>query len=515
VTSFRLTALALLCAAALPAGGQNPSPTRPRSLAEDLQLFSQVLNQIRVNHPDSVDTHALLMAAIEGMVQAADPHSFVIPAVRFEPQRYQEWLDGKLYPVQVSFAYVYGAPLVAAVTPGTRAARQDILVGDELIEIDGKPVQARSAQELSYTLAGAKGSSVNLKFERRRADGSVVQVERVVPRERSDEGTDVPVAMMLDSATGYVRVTTFEGARVADDLKDRIGKLEHAGMQRLVLDLRDNGGGRVDQASDIAGAFLPSGTLVYTISSPKRDLIDTGRVKRWWGSERKYPLNVMVNRGTASASELLAGALQDHDRATIVGHISFGKALVMMPVFLSDGSYMLLVVGRVSTPCGRVIQRDYRGLTAHHYFRLAGTVMDTVGRPTCKSDNGRILYGGGGIVPDVLLPDRNRPAWQSRLDETDVLLAWSGGYQSAHAAQLTDLNVYSQTQLPAEAVADLRTFAATRGVEIPTDSASTAILETVARRSVAYAKWGEAGFYAVLARTDPEVAAAAKSFPSR
>jgi len=497
-----------------PGAGQSTGrPIRPRTLGEDLQLFSQVLNQIRVNHPDSIDTHALLMSAIEGLVQAADPHSFVIPAVRLDSARRAAWLDGKLYPVLVDFRYIRGAPLVAAVTPGSRAARLDILVGDELIEIAGAPVQARSPDELVYTLAGRKGTAVQLRFERRRADGSLIQIERNVPREPPDEVTAVPTALMLDAVTGYVRVTSFVGGRVAEDLKSRIDALMRTGMQRLVLDLRDNGGGRIDQAADIAGAFLPSGTVLYTIASPKRELIDTGRVKRsFWRSELAFPLVVMVNAGTASASELVAGALQDHDRAILVGHITFGKALVMQTVPLADGSVMTLVVGRISTPCGRVIQREYRGMTGRHYLRTAGEAVDTSGRPSCRTARGRTLYGGGGIVPDVVLPEEAIPAWLSRLAERGSLLTWSGGYVSAHASDLQDSELFAMSPVPQAAMIDFRASATTLGVVIPNDSATDALVERTLRRSIAYAKWGDQGYHAVVAHTDPEVAAAARAF---
>lgn len=513
---MKTRALFLCCWAAASVVAQQPQgkPLRQRTLAEDLQLFSQVLNQIRVNHPDSVDAHALLMSAVEGMVQAADPHSFVIPAVRLDSARRRAWLERKLYPVLIDFRFFQGAPLVVAVTPGSRAARLDILVGDELTEIDGVPVSANSTEELSYTLAGQKGSSVKLGFERRRADGSVVAIERVVPRERSDDVTAVPVAVKLDAKTGYVRITTFSNDKVADDLNGQIERLEKEGIDRLVLDLRDNGGGLVDQAASVAGAFLPRGTLVYTIASPKRELVDTGRVKRsFWRSERKYPLVVMVNEGSASASELLAGALQDNDRARVVGHTSFGKALVMQTVPLSDGSLMVLVIGKVSTPCGRVVQRDYRGFTQRHYLRTAGAAKDTVGRPSCTTPGGRKLYGGGGIVPDVILPERTIPAWLNHLAESDVLLTWSGGYVSSHAAALTSLDQFAPSAMPAEAIADVRAFATTRGVALPTDSTASALLERAMRRSVAYAKWGDEGVYRVVTLTDPEIAAAVRAFP--
>ena len=221
-----------------------------RSAYEDLQMFGQVLNQIRVNHPDSVDMHELFMAAVRGMVHAADPHSYVITAMRLEPGKEEALRDGELHP---------GADLLRV--RGRRArggergrghgrrAQLDILAGDELLAIDGAPVTATSADELEIVLAGPKKSTVALTFERRRS-GRHARAARARGDAASGSTTRaaVPVAMMLDSSTGYVRVTTFMGERVADDLHAALERLEQAGMKRLVLDLRDNGGGSVREA---------------------------------------------------------------------------------------------------------------------------------------------------------------------------------------------------------------------------------------------------------------------------
>ena len=509
--------LALACAgvssgALAQSASGSASPLRPRSAYEDLQLFGQVLNQIRVNHPDSIDAHELFMAAVHGMITAADPHSYVIPAVRLEEGKQEAYNAGKLYPVPISFAFVGGAPVVVSVASGTAARQQDILPGDELVSINGASVTAQSAEELDIMLSGAKKSSVRLAFERRRDDGSLVTLEREVKRERSDEATAVPVAVLMDSGTGYVRVTTFVGERVADDLHAALDRLEKAGLRRLVLDLRDNGGGSVAEAAHVAGEFLPRGTIVYTSDGRKQEIIDTGRVKRsFWRSERKYPIVVMVNAGTASASELVAGALQDHDRALIAGRPTFGKSLLMRGFPMSDGSVLVLVVGHVRTPCGRVVQRQYRSITRREYYRMARTERDTTGRPSCKTDAGRTVYGGGGIFPDLPLADRApAPRWQNRLYEQELPLAWSGGYVGAHAAILASLDVFVSRELPDAALADFRAFAAKQGVVVPADG--DALLQDVLLRSIAYARWGDEGAYRVSANRDVAVRQAIAGF---
>ena len=499
------------------AGAQSTDSARPirtRTAAEDLQMFSQVLNQIRVNHPDSVDTHRLLMAAVEGMVQAADPHSYVIPALRLDPAREAAWEKGKLIPIPVAFRYVGGDPVVVSVTPGSRASELDILPGDELIAVDHKPVAATSANELEVSLAGANGSPVVLTFERRRMDGSIAHLDRVVQRERVEDESAVPSAFMLDERTGYVRITNFLNDRVADDLHDALGKLEGQGMKRLVLDVRDNPGGRVDQAAKIAGEFLPKGAIVYTSTGEKREMIDTSRVSRsFWRSERRYPIVLMTNAGTASAAELLAGALQDHDRAVVIGRPTFGKALIMRGFPLADGSIIELVVGHLRTPCGRVVQRQYRSITTREYYRLARADRDTAGRPSCRTDGGRVAYGGGGIYPDLVVDEPDAPMWLARLGEDNIVLKWIGGYVSANPAAFASLDKLAQEKsIGSGATADFRKFAASQGVNIPQTPDADAILERALTQATARAKFGDAGFYGMTAVLDPEVQTARKAF---
>ncbi len=507
-----LVAVLLSCAAA--AGAQTPaSPVVKRTAYEDLQMFGQVLNQIRVNHPDSVDAHELFMAAIEGMIHAADPHSYVIQNIRLEPGKEQAYRERKLVPVPITFAYVGGAPVVVSVAAGSAARQLDILPGDELIAADGAPVTALSAEELDIVLAGKKGAAANLSFERRRSDGSIVRLERAVKREFVDEATAVPVATMLDSVTGYTRVTTFVGEKVADDLHSALERLEKQGMKRLVLDLRNNGGGSVAEAARVAGEFLPRGAVVYSSSGRKEEITDTGRVQRsFWRSERRYPMVVMVNSGSASASELVAGALQDHDRAIIAGRPTFGKSLLMRGFPMSDGSVLVLVIGQVKTPCGRVVQRQYRTISRREYYRQARAERDTAGRPSCKTDAGRTVYGGGGIYPDLLFAEAPAvPRWLVRVEEQQLVMSWSGSYVDANGASLGTLDAFvAAGQLPAASLADFRAYAAKQGVEIPADG--DALLQTELREGIAYAKWGSEGAYRVSVSLDREIRQAMAGF---
>jgi carboxyl-terminal processing protease len=506
-------ALALASAAEAQQGGSGA--TRQRTAYEDLQMFSQVLNQIRVNHPDSVDTHRLFMAAVQGMVQAADPHSYVVPRARLSPDREQALRQGRLHPVPVEFRYVRGTPVVVAVAPGTAAARQDILRGDVLVSVDGAPVLAESATELDVFLAGQRGSSVRLGLERERSDGSRTTLERIVRRERGDEETPVPVAILLDGGTGYVRVTTFSSERAADDLAAALRRLEQGGMQRLLLDLRDNGGGLVAEATKVAGNFLPAGATVYTARGRKPEVNDSVVVRRsFWRRERQYPIVVLVNEGTASASELVAGALQDHDRALVVGRPTFGKALVMQGFPLSDGSMVMLTIGHLRTPCGRVVQRQYRDVRAADYYRMSRAERDTVGRESCRTVGGRTVYGGGGIYPDVLLPEEEgEPVWLARLAEEGVHTRWIGGYLTDHAAAFPSADALAASpRLPEDALAAFRGFARQAGHPVPEGADADRRLERMLLPEIAGTRWGSAGYYRVLVALDDRIRRAVDEF---
>jgi carboxyl-terminal processing protease len=513
---MRPRAWAAAAALSFAASSLSAQVTRPRSTYEDLQMFSQVLNQIRVNHPDSIESHEMFMAAVEGMVRAADPHSYVIRAERLSPEKQREYRAGRLHPVPIEFRYVGDQPVVASVAPGTAAARQDILPGDVLVAADGQPVTATSAFELDIALAGARNSTVRLRLERERADGSLVELERAVKRERAEEGTAVPAAFMLDAQTGYVRVTTFANEKAAEDLHAALGTLERAGMQRLVIDLRANGGGMVDEAARVASEFLPDNAVIYHSEGRKAELAKTVRVNHSFlrPGGRVYPLLLLVDEGTASASEIVAGALQDHDRALIVGRPTFGKSLLMQGFPMTDGSVIVLVIGHVNTPCGRVIQRQYRGIGRREYYRLAHAARDTAGRPSCRTDRGRTVYGGGGIYPDVVLEQpANAPPWLARLQEQDVVTRWINTWLAAHPELGTVEALSANPVLPAGALADFRAFAARQGLPAPDGAEADARLTRELLLELAGTKWGPPGYYRLAAVLDPQVRQAVAQFP--
>ncbi|HET7038258.1 MAG TPA: S41 family peptidase, partial [Gemmatimonadales bacterium] len=318
---------------------------------------------------------------------------------------------GELGTVGLELEDVDGVPTVLAVAPDGPADRKGVAAGDRLLAIDDSAVAGRDAPSLELRLAGRPGSGVRLRLERgprlepRRYQ---VTVRRAVLRARS-----VGLTGMADSATGYAWLAQFN-PDAPDELERAINRLRRSGARQLILDLRGNPGGSVDAAVEIASLFLPRNTLVFRTRG-RRSQADEDYVTRRDGKLDDLPLVVLIDERSASASEALAGSLQDHDRALLVGRRSFGKALVQSPFALPAGDVVWLTIGRVLTPSGRFIQRRYEGLRVEQYFDLAGrsgAATDTA--EVFHTDRGRPVRGGGGIRPDVEVPALPPlPAWHA------------------------------------------------------------------------------------------------------
>lgn len=483
-----------------------------RSNYEELQTFSAVLNHIRVNYVDTVQYGALVRAAIDGVLRALDPHS------RFESRenvaRAGALARGELGTVGIALEQVDGVPVVLAVVRDGPADRKGIAPGDRLLAIDDSSVAGEDAEALELRLAGKSGSKVRLALER----GPRLEPRRYEVTVKRDDVHHRSVGMeyLLDATTGYVWLAEF-GAKAPDELERAINQLRRRGAGRLVLDLRGNPGGSVLAAVEIASLFLPRNTLVFRTRGRKSQ-VDEDFVTKKDGRFDDLPLVVLIDERSASASEALAGSLQDHDRAVLVGRRSFGKALMQMPFALPAGDVVWLTVGRVLTPSGRFIQRRYQGLRVEQYYGFAGrsgAEEDTA--EVFRTARGREVRGGGGIRPDVgVLPREPLPAWHAIAADSgfEEAVADSVAYTLPSATAARAEWAGAADRWRSEVVAPFLARARGRlNVAAQLDSVQEDRLARRLAARVAEVRWGPEARDELLLRHDPVVALGVAQFP--
>lgn len=407
------------------------------------KMFIQqsILTYARSEYVDSISMEDLMDGAIEGMVEKLDPHSSYMP-----PQQandFAERIQGGFAGIGITFTMVDNKITVIDVVEGGPSEAAGLKSRDKILRIEGKDARGLSQDAIRDRLRGAPGTRVTVAVER---PGQDKPIETVITRNWV-EMSSVSHAYMLDGGTGYIALTRFS-VKSREEVERALTRLKSKGMESLVLDLRNNSGGVLDAAVGVVNLFLRDGTIVYTQGRKK-----AGNYTWKASGEAPYPdlpLIVMVNHGSASASEIVAGALQDHDRALIVGQTSFGKGLVMNPIRLqgpdkqNPGKYLslgtlMLSVSRYYTPSGRLIQRPYTG-TRDQYIEEGYDDVDfnaadssKAGKPVFRTDLGRNVYGGGGITPDVNLePLRRLNPLERALRGTNFCFEFADEYLLRH-----------------------------------------------------------------------------------
>jgi len=511
-TSALIGALLLASVMSLrPLSAQQADTARERSPYEQLQLFSSVLNHIRVNYMDSVTYRELVRAAIEGMLHALDPHSSFLSRRDWERRSALE--RGDLPGVGVAVEQEDSVITVLDVVPGSPAAKAGIQPGDRVAAIDDTVVAQLKIADVALRLAGSEGSTVRVRLER----GMRLEPETlsVVLTRRALKLPIVWVSLLPDHVTGYARLAWF-GPKAGDELQDAIRGLRERGAQQLMLDLRDNPGGLMDAAVDIASGFFPKGTVIFRTKGRKADTTKDFVTERN-GAFSRLPLIVLLNERSASAAEALAGSLQDHDRALIVGRRSFGKALVQGPFLLQPaGDVVMLTIARVVTPSGRVIQRRYRSLGYEQYESFAGksgAAEDTV--QVFKTDHGREVRGGGGIAPDVSLPPpRDLPVWWSVAAASgfDFAVADSVAATLPATPAARDQWLSEPARWSGLLEAFLRRVRTRLDVSAQTDSALSARISLALASRVVAVRWPSNGVNELWIRNDPDIRAALPYF---
>ena len=370
--------------------------------------LSNLLHIIDDQYVDSVNIDSLVEKAIPQILAELDPHSVYISAK--DVQLATDDLKGSFSGVGIEFIIRDDTIRVQNVIKDGPANRAGLLAGDKIVSINGKPFVGKivTNEEAMHRLKGPKDSKVLIGVKRFGEKG--VKVFTVT---RGDISVNsVSACYMINDTTGYIRVKSF-GERTYAEMLSALQTLNIEGADHLIIDLRDNGGGILEAAVQMANEFLPKNRLiVYTQGrkSPRAEYRSNGK-----GSYQHIPMVVLINEGTASAAEIFAGAMQDNDRATIVGRRSFGKGLVQQQIQFPDGSMIRLTVARYYTPSGRCIQKpfkpgdnaDYENDLLARYRHGEFFSQDSIKHvgPAYHTHNGRTVYGGGGITPDIFVPE--------------------------------------------------------------------------------------------------------------
>ena len=370
--------------------------------------LSNLLHIIDDQYVDSVNIDSLVEKAIPQILAELDPHSVYISAK--DVQLATDDLKGSFSGVGIEFIIRDDTIRVQNVIKDGPANRAGLLAGDKIVSINGKPFVGKivTNEEAMHRLKGPKDSKVLIGVKRFGEKG--VKVFTVTRGDISVKS--VSACYMINDTTGYIRVKSF-GERTYAEMLSALQTLNIEGADHLIIDLRDNGGGILEAAVQMANEFLPKNRLiVYTQGrkSPRAEYRSNGK-----GSYQHIPMVVLINEGTASAAEIFAGAMQDNDRATIVGRRSFGKGLVQQQIQFPDGSMIRLTVARYYTPSGRCIQKpfkpgdnaDYENDLLSRYRHGEFFSQDSIKHvgPAYHTHNGRTVYGGGGITPDIFVPE--------------------------------------------------------------------------------------------------------------
>ena len=423
-------------------------------LKDKIVVMQQIISYVDHFYFDIVDMDKIMDGAFHGLMEELDPHSTYIPAK--EQENIEELFRGNFQGIGIEFDILHGYITVISPVPDSPSDHVGLQSGDRIIAINGDDAYKITKDKVIKTLRGKKGTPVDVTIQR---IGLKDPFDVTIIRD------DIPIysvgaATMIDNETGYILLRRFS-ATTNKEVKKAIEKLDKLNFKKLIFDLRGNSGGYLEQAAAVSNIFISTrDTLVYTkgkISDANQAFISDPKKGR-----NDFSLIVLINRGSASASEIVSGAVQDLDRGLIVGETSFGKGLVQRQLPLEGGSAIRITMARYYTPSGRLIQRPYKegdDLTYYKelYAKDRETKLDSLKqlRPKYKTRQGRTVYGGGGITPDIYIP------YKSKLTkETQKLLRnperpifnFSSTYATANNLGIKDFNSFKQKWQVSQAV---------------------------------------------------------------
>ncbi len=401
---------------------------------ENTIKFGRLLRLVESYYVDTTNLDKLTEKAIVSLLEELDPHSVYIP--KEEVEKMNEPLKGNFEGIGITFNIFKDTLLVLSTVPGGPSEKTGVMAGDRILFIDGENIAGKGItnNDVFLKLRGEKGTRVELKIKRKNnrelLDFTIIRDK--IPINSLD------ASYMLNDRTGYIKLNKF-AATTLEEFRTAIAGLQKSGFRNLILDLRGNGGGYLNAATSLAEEFLPENRMiVYTegLNNPRKEYKATGE-----GSFEEGKVVVLINETSASASEIVAGAIQDWDRGVIIGRRSYGKGLVQQPYYLTDGSMVRLTTAHYYTPSGRCIQKPYEegieNYQADLNKRLANgelfhadsiTFPDSLKYKTLR--NGRTVYGGGGIMPDIFMPLDTSSLYRyyNRLQRNNIVFNYALNY---------------------------------------------------------------------------------------
>lgn len=497
---FLVLAVLLACGVLGAVFGQAPgqNPQGDSQISNSLRSFTDAYNIVEQNYAEPVNPDkAIYDGAIPGMLRVLDPHSTF-----FDPKAYamlKESQSGKYYGIGMTIGPRNNHIVVIAPFAGTPAYKAGIRPGDVIVAVNGKPTDNMSTEEVAELVRGPRGTSVTLTILR---EGEPKPLQFAVERAEIPHYS-VDLHFLLRPGIGYLHVASFDETTV-EEVQNALGQF--GSLQGLVLDLRQDPGGLLNSAVGVADKFLPKGAVVVSQAgraSPEKVYHATR------GEDGKpYPIVVLVDRGTASGAEIVAGAIQDHDRGLIAGENTFGKGLVQTVFPLSEDTGLALTTAKYYTPSGRLIQRNYSGVSLYDYYFERNSSSNTSGREVKYTDSGRPVYGGDGISPDVKIPPPKNNSFQDTILVHYAFFNFAQDYLQHH-------HVTKTFQVTDQVLQDFRNFLSRQNV--PYSEADMA-------QNLEWVKWNlrsemftdafgmEAGLQ-VHAEADPEIVQALQLLP--
>jgi len=524
-TKYQISLPLVLCiglAAGLLVGANFMGRSSSGHGGDDVQKFREVLGLVKGEYVDDVKTDVLVEDAIQHLLTKLDPHSTYISAK--DREEANEDLRGNYEGIGIEFNIFHDTLVVVAPLSGGPSEAVGLRTGDRIIKVDSSVIagiKLSNAEVMRY-LKGPKGTEVKIEVLRKHVRNPI---SFTIIRDRIPQYS-VDASYMIDNEIGYIKVSRF-AQTTFDEFQTALSGLKKKGMKKLVLDLQNNPGGYLNQAIDLADEFLPAGEkIVFTKGKDQK--YNTEAMSTAKGELEQGGLIVLVNEGSASASEILAGALQDNDRALIIGRRSFGKGLVQSPFDLSDGSELRLTISRYYTPSGRSIQKPYGNegeyskdimkRYKHGEFFTADSVKfnDSL---KFKTLNGRTVYGGGGIMPDYFVPLDTvlNSHYLNDLYNTNSIAEYTFNYVEEHKAELQKMgydHFYKDFVVTDAMLASLASTGKRNGAE-PDDKdlrKNKKVFQVHVKAHIARKIWNNNGFFPIFNETNEILQQSIKMF---